>query len=98
MLSRYVRRRKMNMGCDKVKKLKNEPTKVRVWVRASISVPYVVKVKNAIPEEIRRKLLEKNPADWDSDPCFYEALGGNWRDIVSTMTDEEIEQNTEHLG
>ena len=93
----------MAMDSEKVarkvyRKLKNERAKVRVWVRASVSIPYVVEVEDVNdPEEIRRKLLEKDPADWESDPCFYEALGGNWKDIVRTMTDEEIEQNTEHL-
>lgn len=79
-------------------KLKAGRTKVRVWVKTGMSdIPYTIEVEDINnPDEIRETLKEKDPSEWDSDPCFYEFLGSNWGWILDKMTDEEILDRLEH--
>jgi len=63
--------------------------KVRIWITFKKQIPYVIEVEDVNdPDEIRRKLLEKDPSDWETDPCFYETLGTGWRSMIESMTDK----------
>ena len=67
--------------------------KVRVWVPFQTQIPYVIEVdSDSIDlEEIKEALMEKDPAEWERDPNFYENLGINWKDFVSKIDEEDVE-------
>ncbi len=72
----------------KVQKLK----KVRVCVPVTRDVSYVVEVKNPSDmDEISEALAKKDPSEWESDPCFYEHLGDEWKTLVNKVKEENIE-------
>jgi hypothetical protein len=60
----------MEEGVQKLKK-------VRVWIPVTRDVSYVVEVRNpGSMDEVSEAQARKDPSQWESDPCFYEHLGG----------------------
>ncbi len=73
---------------EKGQKLK----KVRVWVPVTHDVGYVVEVKNpGNMDEVSEALAKRDPSQWESDPCFYEHLGDEWKNLVNKVKEENIE-------
>jgi|Deesub1362B_J571_1020462.scaffolds.fasta_scaffold00101_44 uncharacterized Zn-finger protein len=64
---------------------------VRVWVPATVRVPYLIEVDELTPEKITQALRNTDPADWETDPNFYEVLGSNWQDFVERATLSDVE-------
>lgn len=70
----------------------SESVKVRVRVPVTRDVYYVVEVKDPNDtDEISRALAGKDPSNWESDPCFYEHLGDEWKNLVNKVKREQIE-------
>jgi len=65
--------------------------RVRVWVTFQTQIPYVVEVESPDLDKVIEALLEKDPAEWERDPEFYEELGFNWKDYVSKVSEDDIE-------
>ncbi len=66
--------------------------KVRVWVSVTRDVSYVVEVKNpGSMDEVSEALAKKDPSEWEYDPCFYEHLGDEWKNLVNKVKEEHIE-------
>jgi len=66
--------------------------KVRVWVPVTRDVSYVVEVKDpGSMDEVSEALAKKDPSEWESDPCFYEHLGDEWKILVNKVKEENIE-------
>jgi hypothetical protein len=73
---------------DEVQKLK----KVRVRVPVTRDVSYVIEVKDpGNISEVFEALAKKDPSQWESDPCFYEHLGDEWKNLVNKVKEENIE-------
>jgi hypothetical protein len=73
---------------DEVQKLK----KVRVCVPVTRDVCYVIEVKDpGNIDEVSEALAKKDPSQWESDPCFYEHLGDEWKNLVNKVKEENIE-------
>jgi carotenoid cleavage dioxygenase-like enzyme len=65
---------------------------VRVRVPVTREVDYVVHVKDpGNVEEVVAALREKDPSEWETDPCFYEHLGDAWKRLDSLVTAECVE-------
>jgi|Deesub1362B_J571_1020462.scaffolds.fasta_scaffold15179_1 hypothetical protein len=64
---------------------------VKVYVPFKSAVEYIVDVEdpNNI-EEIKEKLYQKDPSDWNDIPNFYEVLGANFREFVKEVTEDDI--------
>lgn len=70
----------------------SELTKVRVCVPYSTSVSYIVHVRNPCDlNEVSEVLADKDPSNWESDPCFYEQLGDRWKYMVNGIKKEDVE-------
>ena len=64
---------------------------VKVYVPFKSAVEYRINVEDPNDlDEIKEKLLEKDPADWDDIPDFYEVLGSNFRDFIEEVTEEDV--------
>ncbi len=73
---------------EEVRQLK----KVRVWVPVTRDVSYVVEVKDpGNMDEVSEALAKRDPSQWESDPCFYEHLGDEWKNLVNQVKEENIE-------
>ncbi len=73
---------------DEVQKLK----KVRVSVPVTRDVSYVIEVKDPSNiDEVSEALAKKDPSQWEYDPCFYEHLGDEWKNLVNKVKKENIE-------
>ncbi len=80
---------------EEVQKLK----KVRIWVPVTRDVSYVVEVKDSSNiDEVSEALAKKDPSQWESDPCFYEHLGDEWKSLVNKVKEENIEILEEHAA
>ena len=67
-------------------------SKVRACVPYSTFVSYIVYVKNPGDiNEISEALANRDPSNWESDPCFYEILGDSWKHMVNKIIKEDIE-------
>jgi len=70
----------------------NESVKVRVRIPVTRDVYYVVDVDDpGDVDEVSRALTNKDPSNWESDPCFYEHLGDVWKHVVDKVKKEDIE-------
>lgn len=57
--------------------------KIIAFISYRVEVPYELEVEDPTDiKEIKDKLLDIDPADWYSDPEFYENLGSEWRHLV----------------
>jgi hypothetical protein len=66
--------------------------KIRVWVPMTHDVSYVIEVKDPSNiDEVSEALARKDPSQWESDPCFYEHLGDEWKHLVNKVKKENIE-------
>jgi len=65
--------------------------KVRVWLPFRQAVPYSIEVEKLDLESIKKALKQKNPADWDYDPNFYEVLGSLFDDFIESIASDDIE-------
>jgi len=65
--------------------------KVRVWLKFETYVPYVVEVDGPELEKVREALLKKDADEWEFDPNFYEKLGTKYREMVSRVTEDDLE-------
>ena len=41
-------------------------------------------------DEIVAALKEKDPSDWETDPCFYEHFGDVWKRVEDLITRENV--------
>jgi len=64
--------------------------KIRIMIPVEFYVPYILDVSDINPEEIRNKLKDITPDQWEIDPDFYEEFGLMWKDIIERLTDAEI--------
>jgi hypothetical protein len=70
----------------------SELTKVRVSVPYSTTVSYIVHVRNpGDMNEVSEALANRDPSNWESDPCFYEILGDSWKYMVNRIRKEDVE-------
>jgi hypothetical protein len=70
---------------------KNGLKPVRVTVPVTRDVDFIVYVKDTENmDEIVAALKEKDPSEWETDPCFYEHFGDVWKRVEDLITRENV--------
>jgi hypothetical protein len=73
--------------------------KIRVCVPVTRDVSYLIEVKDpGNIDEVSEALAKKDPSQWESDPCFYEHLGDEWKNLVNKVKEEKIEILEEEIA